>query len=140
MTIIRIIKITSLLIFSFTLLSCTSGPEPVVSSGRNIEGLLSEAGFVRNLADSPEKMERIRSEIQRKVIPVQEGRKIYYLYADADFCRCLYVGDEDAFNRFETLLKLQNIKRSTCVDDRLRTVQREPWREFGELSRLCRER
>jgi len=137
---VNVTKSGLLLIVSLLVLSCTSGPEPVVSSGRNIEGLLSEAGFVKNPADSPEKMARIRSETQRKVIPVQEEGEIYYLYADADFCRCLYVGDEDAFNRFEKLLALQNIQRSTCIDDRLRSVQEEPWREFGELSRLCRER
>jgi hypothetical protein len=95
---------------------------------------------VRNPADSPEKMERIRSEIQRKVIPVQEEGQTYYLYADADFCRCLYVGNERAFNRFEELIYKRDIQRSSCIDDRLRSVQDEPWREFGRLGELCSDR
>jgi len=133
-------RIASLLIISFFVASCSFGPKPVLSRNQNIEGLLSEAGFVKNPADSPEKMERIRAEIQRKVIPVQEEGQIYYLYADVDFCRCLYVGNESAFHRFEDLIYLRDIERSSCIDDRLRSVQEEPWREFGELSRLCRER
>jgi len=140
MTTTRFIKIASLLILSIALISCTFGPKPVPSSSRNIEGLLQEAGFVRNPADTPEKMERIRSEVQRKVIPVQEEGQTYYLYADADSCQCLYVGDERAFDRFEELLYLRDIQRSTCIDDRLRSTQVEPWREFGTLGGLCSDR
>lgn len=140
MTIIRFIKTTSLLILSLSLLSCTFGPKPVVSTSRNIEGLLQEAGFVRNPADTPEKMERIRSEVQRKVIPVQEEGQTYYLYADADFCQCLYVGDDSAFSRFEGLINMGKIERNTCIDDRLRSSQAEPWREFGALGGLCGDR
>ena len=127
----------SLLIVSLFSASCTFGPKPAPSNGRNIEGLLQEAGFVNNPADTPEKMERVRSEVQRKVIPVQEEGKPYYLYADADFCQCLYVGDEKAFNRFEELIYLKKFERNSCIDDRLRSTQTEPWREFGALGSLC---
>jgi len=140
MTARRITTIASFLLITLTLISCTFGPKPVVSTSRNIEGLLLDAGFVRNPADTPEKMARIRSEVQRKVIPVQEDGQIYYLYADADFCQCLYVGDESAFGRFEGLMNMERIERNTCIDDRLRSTQAEPWREFGELGSLCSDR
>ena len=130
----------SLFIVSLFAVSCTFGPKPAVSTSRNIEGLLLDAGFVRNPADTPEKMVRIRSEVQRKVIPVQEKGQTYYLYADADFCQCLYVGDERAFNRFEGLISMRKIERNTCIDNRLRSSQAEPWREFGELGGLCSDR
>ena len=140
MAIHQFTKICLLLIISITLISCTFGPKPAPSNSRNIERLLQEAGFVRNPADTPEKMERIRSEVQRKVIPVQEEGQTYYLYADADFCQCLYVGDERAFNRFEELIYMKNLERNSCIDDRLRSSQAEPWREFGELGGLCGDR
>ena len=127
----------SLLIVSLFAASCTFGPKPAVPGSRNIEGLLLDAGFVRNPADTPEKMNRIRSEVQRKVIPVQEEGVTYYLYADADSCQCLYVGDEPAFGRFEDLLNRKNIERNSCIDNRLRSTQTEPWREFGALGSLC---
>jgi hypothetical protein len=141
MVIRQITKVCLLLIISLALLSCTFGPKPAPSSGQNIEALLQEAGFVRNPADTPEKMERIRSEVQRKVIPVQEeDGQTYYLYADADFCRCLYAGDEFAFRRFEDLVHRENLERNSCIDDRLRSTQFEPWREFGALGSLCSDR
>ena len=85
-------------------------------------------------------MERIQSEVQRKVIPVQEEGQTYYLYADADLCQCLYVGNESAFRRFEELIYMKNLERNSCIDDRLRSTQTEPWREFGELGGLCSDR
>ena len=130
----------SLLTVSLFAASCTFGPKPVVSPSRNIEGLLLDAGFVKNPADTPEKMARIKSEVQRKVIPVQEEGQTYYLYADADFCQCLYVGDNSAFSRFEGLISMRKIERNTCIDNRLRSSQAEPWREFGELGSLCSDR
>jgi hypothetical protein len=105
-----------------------------------MEWMLLEAGFVRNPADTPDKMARIRKEVQRKVIPVQDEDKTYYIYADADFCECLYVGNESAFRRFEVLMHRENLERNSCIDDRLRSTQLEPWREFGELGGLCGDR
>ena len=140
MTTRQFTKICLLLLVSISLLSCTFGPKPTRSTPSNLEGMLLDAGFVSNPADTPEKMARIRSEVQRKVIPVQEDGQIYYLYADADFCQCLYVGDESAFGRFEGLMNMERIERNTCIDDRLRSTQAEPWREFGELGSLCSDR
>jgi len=140
MTIRQITKVCFLLAISLGFLSCTFAPKPAPSGSTGMEWMLLEAGFVRNSADTPERMARIREEIQRKVIPVQEDGQTYYIYADADFCQCLYVGNETAFRRFEDLMVRRNLERNTCIDDRLRSAQVEPWREFGELGGLCRDR
>jgi hypothetical protein len=140
MPLARIIKFSSLLILSLALFACATGSEPAVSRGPDIEGMLLEAGFVRNPIDSPEKMERARAEVQRKVIPYQDLEQTYYIYVDVDVCLCLYVGNESAFRRFEELMYMKNLERSTCIDDRMRSVQAEPWREFGELGSLCSDR
>jgi hypothetical protein len=140
MTLTRFTIIASLPLVILLAASCTFGPKPTAPGSRNIEGLLQEAGFVRNPADTPEKMARIKSEVQRKVIPVQEEGQTYYLYADAEFCQCLYVGDNSAFSRFEGLINMRKIERNACIDNRLRSSQAEPWREFGELGSLCSDR
>lgn len=129
-----------LLLLVFLLSSCATGSRPTLSRGPNVEVLLLESGFVRNAADTPEKLVRIQAEVQRKVIPVQDAGQTYYVYADADFCRCLYVGDESAFSRFEELIYQEQIERNSCIDERLRSAQAEPWREFGELGTLCGDR
>jgi hypothetical protein len=38
------------------------------------------------------------------------------------------------------MLRRRDLERNSCIDDRLRSAQTEPWREFGELGQLCRER
>jgi len=140
MTIHQITKFCFLLAISLAIVSCTFGPKPAPSGRPSLEEMLLDAGFVKNTADTPEKMARISKEIQRKVIPVQTEDQIYYIYADADFCQCLYVGSESAFQRFEDLIYRNDLKRSTCIDERLRSNQAEPWREFGHLGELCRDR
>lgn len=140
MPITRITMVCLLLLFSLTLISCTFGPKPTPSAAPNLEGMLLDAGFVRNPADTPEKMARIRDEVQRKVVPVEDDGQTYYIYADADFCQCLYVGNEPAFRRFEEMMYRRNLDRNSCIDDRLRSTQSEPWREFGELGSLCSDR
>jgi len=131
MTIIRIIKISSFLILSLALHSCAIGSKPAVSRGPNIEVLLLEAGFVRNRIDSPEKMKRAQAEVQRKVIPYQDVEQIYYIYVDVDLCQCVYIGSESTFRRFEELMYQKNVQRNTYIDDHLRSIQDEPWRDFG---------
>jgi len=140
MAIYRFIKIASLLILSLALFSCATGSQPAITRGPNIEGMLLDAGFMRNPIDTPEKMERARAEVQRKVIPYQDVEQTFYIYVDVDLCQCLYVGNESAFRRFEELMYLKNVERNSCIDDRMRNTQKEPWREFGELGSMCSDR
>jgi len=128
MTIKHFTIIASLLILSLSVLSCATGNQSVSSSSGDIERLLLEAGFLRKPIDSPEKMERARIEVQRKVIPYQDLEGVYYIYVDVDLCRCVYTGNESAFNRFEELMFLKNVERNRHIDNRLRSNQDEPWR------------
>jgi len=48
---------------------------------------------------------------------------------DVDLCRCVYTGNESAFNRFEELMFLKNVERNRYIDNRLRSNQDEPWRD-----------
>jgi len=129
MTIKHFTIITSLLILSLSVLSCATGNQSVSSSSGDIERLLLEAGFLRKPIDSPEKMERARIEVQRKVIPYQDLEGIYYIYVDVDLCQCWYTGNESAFSRFEELMYLKNVERNRYIDNRLRSIQEEPWRD-----------
>jgi len=130
MTIKHFTIIASLLILSLSILSCATGNQPVSSSSGDIEGLLLEAGFLRKPIDSPEKMERARAEVQRKVIPYQDLERIHYIYVDVDLCQCVYVGNESAFSRFQELMYLKNVERNRYIDNRMRNIQDEPWRDL----------
>lgn len=72
------------------------------------ERMLAAAGFQMKLADTPEKMAHLQALPQRQLSPHQKDGQIYYVYADAKSCQCVYVGTEQAYDRYQELaLKAQ---------------------------------
>lgn len=67
------------------------------------ERLLSAAGFQMKPADTPQRMAHLKTLTQRKLVPHERDGKIYYVYADANECQCIYVGTEDAYQRYQKL-------------------------------------
>jgi hypothetical protein len=73
------------------------------------EQLLTAAGFKMKLADTPERRAHLETLTQLKVVPHDRNGKMYYVYADAAYCQCLYVGNQEAYQRYENLSVKQNI-------------------------------
>ncbi|ARQ02229.1 hypothetical protein [Pseudorhodoplanes sinuspersici] len=65
--------------------------------------LLEDAGFKMREANTPEKMERLRSLTPHKLIARQKNGVPYYLYADPDDCKCLFIGDKIAFENYRAM-------------------------------------
>ena len=79
------------------------------SEATHKEQLLSAAGFKMKLADTPEKLAHLKTLTQLKVVPHDRNGKMYYVYADAADCQCLYAGNQEAYQRYENLAVKQNI-------------------------------
>ena len=74
------------------------------------EQLLSAGGFSIKAADTPEKLATLQSMKQHKLLRRQgPDGKPEFLFADAALCRCLYVGDEQAYQNFQKLAVQQQI-------------------------------
>ncbi len=57
------------------------------------EQLLAAAGFDQKLADTPEKLAHLQTLTPaRKLVAQERDGHLYYVYADPDLCKCLYVG------------------------------------------------
>lgn len=68
-----------------------------------VERTLAAAGFDMRFADSPQQLRNTAGMTQRKLTPqLFKGRNIY-IYADAEFCKCVYVGSEEAYQRYQQL-------------------------------------
>ena len=67
------------------------------------EKLLVAAGFNFKEAQTPDQFAKLQKLPQKKLLRKEIKGKPVYLYAVADGCRCLYAGDEAAYNRFRTL-------------------------------------
>ena len=67
------------------------------------ERTLAAAGFRMKLADTPERLSQIEGLPQRKLARVPAGSELRFVYADSNYCKCLYVGTEDAYDRYQAL-------------------------------------
>ena len=77
----------------------------------NTERMLRTAGFEVKIADTPEKMEKLKGLAQRKIVPYPYEGEMLYLYADAASCKCVYVGTPDAYQRYVEYQVAQGIAR-----------------------------
>ena len=78
----------------------------------NTERMLRTAGFELKIADTPEKLERLKGLAQRKIVPYPHEGKMLYLYADAASCKCVYVGTPEAYQRYVEYQVAQGIAQN----------------------------
>jgi len=74
----------------------------------NTEGLLTQAGFSQLPADTPQRAEHLQTLRPHRLIRRKADGKSYYVYADPDYCKCLYVGSESAYATYKTLVQRQD--------------------------------
>lgn len=89
------------------------------------EGLLTKAGFQKYVADTPQKMAHLKTLAQQRISRHKRHGKLYFVYADAANCRCLYAGDETAFQHYQDLERQQN--SNVLEMDRPDIVTGEQW-------------
>jgi len=71
-----------------------------------MEELLVQAGFELRKADTPNKLNFIKSLPQKQVVAKKENEKLHYLYVvDTSSCKCMYVGDEQDYQRLHQMIK-----------------------------------
>lgn len=68
------------------------------------EDLLTQAGFTRKEADTPEKIAKMRSLAANKFNQVVQNGRLVFVYADPNVCNCIYLGYQDSFDRYRELL------------------------------------
>jgi hypothetical protein len=82
------------------------------SHAADTETQLAAAGFKMRLADTPAKLAHLKTLTQLKVVPHERNGKTYYIYADATYCKCLYAGNQKAYQLYQKLaVQKQNIER-----------------------------
>ena len=70
---------------------------------------LENAGFKMRQANTPEKMARLRSILPHRFIPHLKNGVRYYVYADPDYCKCAFVGDQVAMNAYRDMQPLPRV-------------------------------
>jgi hypothetical protein len=65
---------------------------------------LEDVGFVMRPANTPAEVNRLKLLPPRKFIARTANGRRYYIYADPDYCKCAFVGDELAMKNYRDLI------------------------------------
>jgi len=112
-----------MLIFGFLISCAGTGKLPPFQ----MEKMLVAAGFQFHIADTPKKLEFLKSLPQNKLVYKMFNEKKYYYYVDGSSCRCMYVGDGQAYMRFRQAVKEEQ------MDEKIATTINQSQEEMGGI-------
>ena len=75
----------------------------------SMERTLAAAGFQMKFADTSGRINELATLPQRTLVPQQRDGELFYVYADPEYCNCLYVGTEEAYQRYQKLALQQKL-------------------------------
>jgi hypothetical protein len=87
-------------ILAFLFFGLSSGAD-ASQEGRDMK--LEDMGFVMRPANTQAQLERLRQLPPRKFVSRSKNGQRYYLYADPDYCKCVFVGNELAMKNYQNL-------------------------------------
>jgi hypothetical protein len=96
---------------------------------QSTEQLLAAAGFQMKEATTPGQLANLQAMTQRKVVIHEQDREPRYVYADAQDCKCVYVGNERNYDEFQKLSVKQEIAEEN-MDASLDWGMWGPWPSY----------
>jgi hypothetical protein len=76
-----------------------------VADGQEAKDMhLEDVGFVMRPASTPEQLARLRLLPPLKFVTRTKNGQRYYLFADPDLCKCVFVGNQMAMNGYHDLV------------------------------------
>jgi hypothetical protein len=101
-----------LFLLCLAFIGCAGGSAPLgpqVPAPQTAEQLLSAAGFKQKYPTTPAQQARLKNMPQKQIFMISKGPKVYYVYADATGCGCLYAGNQQNYQNFQGLLTQSQI-------------------------------
>jgi len=92
-----------------------------------MDEMLVRAGFQMHTADTPKKLDFIKSLPQNELVHKTYNEKVSYFYVDGSSCQCMYVGDEQAYQRFR-----QSVKEEQ-MDEKIETTSHQAQDRMGNI-------
>jgi hypothetical protein len=92
-----------------------------------MDEMLVRAGFQLHTADTPKKLDFLKSLPQNELVHKTYNEKMFYFYMDGASCQCVYVGDEQAYQRFK-----QSVKEEQ-MDERVATTSNQARYEMENI-------
>jgi len=95
------------------------------------EQMLAAAGFQRKPAQTPEQLADVQGLPQRKLVPHARDGHLFYVYADAAACQCIYVGTENNYQQYQKMAFEQNLADEQEMTAELNNETSLDWGAWG---------
>jgi len=119
-----------LVVVCLALIGCAtnggSSMTPQVAAPQTREQLLSAAGFKQVFPTTPAQKAKLANMPQKQVFLISQGSKVYYVYADANGCGCLYAGNQRNYQKFQQLAA-----DSQMIAEQYAAAQMNDWDWYG---------
>jgi hypothetical protein len=89
-------------ILAFLVFGLFGGIADAGQEGKDMK--LKDVGFVMRPANTPAQLERLRLLPPRTFVTRTKDGSRYYLYADPDYCKCVFLGNELAMKSYHDLV------------------------------------
>lgn len=121
-----------------TVLGCVAAAFMIVScaamqrqEAQQTESILSAAGFQMKPADTPAKLAHLQTLTPRKLVPHMKDGRLLYVYADPKGCQCLFVGDEQAYQRYQQLALQKQLTQEQMMTAEMNEDAAMDWGLWG---------
>ena len=94
---LHIARVIALLVFGLL-----AGDAAASQEGRDMK--LEDVGFIMRPANTPAELQRLKLMPPRTFVARNKAGRRYYLYADPDYCKCVFLGDELAMKNYRDLV------------------------------------
>ena len=94
--------------------------------------LLLAAGFKQVFPTTPELKARLQAMPQRQIFMASKGAKVFYVYADAAGCGCLYAGNQAQYQAYQRLAAQSRLAAEEISAARIDESMNMGWDEWGE--------
>jgi hypothetical protein len=79
------------------------------ADAEDTEQVLAAAGFHMKEATTPQQLANLQAMTQRKLVTHEQDGQPRYVYADAEGCKCVYVGGEKNYDEYQRLTLKEEI-------------------------------
>jgi hypothetical protein len=99
--------------------------------GLQMDRLLAAAGFQVRPANTPEKLGQLKTMTPLKIMPTQRDGKPFFVVADPYECKCLYVGNEKAYDTYQKLKLKQEYAQDSLAAAEMNEDAAMDWGMWG---------
>ena len=123
---------TCLFILCLALAGCAGMEAQQTQQTKTTEELLSAAGFKQIFPTTPKLKDRLQALPQKQIFMASRGPKLFYVYADATGCGCIYAGNQQQYQAYQQLAAQYKMAAMQAAAAEMNEAAAMDWGEWGE--------